>query len=157
MGTSLNAEDGIFHYFIFQKKLQSYLEGKIYKKDNTKLKAGYILHSSYVSKWKRLISYSTIEDFLNTSGIKSKKIESEQKKVIKDFIKSKINYHYYNSMTTIQINRNNYLQIDNKIIGKNDLERIVSEKIFSSLVQNSYNHKEKIKNFKNIIPPQILF
>ena len=45
MGNSLNAEEGIFHYFIFQKKIQSYLEGKQYAKDNTKMKEGFILHT----------------------------------------------------------------------------------------------------------------
>ena len=144
MGNSLNAEEGIFHYFIFQKKIQSYLEGKQYAKDNTKMKEGYILHSLYVSKWKQIINYRNIEDFLIKSGIKSKKIDSEQKKNINEYIRNQINLYYYNSMTSIQINRNNYLQVENKIIDKNYLEKIVSNKIFYSLVQNPSNHKEKI-------------
>ena len=88
MGNSLNAEEGIFHYFIFQRKIQSYLEGKQYAKDNTKMKEGFILHSLYVSKWKQIINYRNIEDFLNKSGIKSKKIDSEQKKIINEFIRN---------------------------------------------------------------------
>ena len=153
MGTSLNPEDGIFHYYIFQQKLQLYLQGKNYKKDNKKMKEGYILNFRFVSKWKQMINYRIIEEFLIKSGINSKKVGSELKKNINKFIKDKIDLYYYNSMTFMQTSGKNYLPVNDKIIDKNYLETIVNEKIFSSLVNTYHNHKEKI-NY--ILKKQIL-
>ena len=153
MGTLLNPEDGVFHYYIFQQKLQLYLQGKNYKKDNKKMKEGYILNFRFVSKWKQMINYRIIEEFLIKSGINSKKLETEQKKNINEFIKDKIDLYYYNSMTFMQTSGKNYLPVTDKIIDKNYLETIVNEKIFSSLVYTYHNHKEKI-NY--ILKKQIL-
>ena len=82
MGGSLNAEEGVFHYYVFQKKLENYLYGGKYKKDNTKIKVGYLLNPNFVSSWKKAINYKNIEQFLMNSGITTYKIKGDQKKKI---------------------------------------------------------------------------
>ena len=95
MGSSLAIEEAIFYYYIFQQKLKLYLKGGLYKKDNTKIKEGYILHEQYVREWKKAINYPKIVDFLKESNICTKKISSEQKDNINKFIKDQINQNYY--------------------------------------------------------------
>ena len=151
MGGSLNVEEGVFHYYVFQKKLENYLYGGKYKKDNTKIKVGYLLNPNFVSSWKKAINYKNIEQFLMNSGITTYKIKGDQKKKIYEFIKN--NIYQFNSFTrtsSLQANKNDYLQISEKIINKKYLERIVSEKIFESLIGKASTDKEKIYYiFKN--------
>ena len=143
MESSLNAEEGIFHYYVFQKKLENYLYGGIYKKDNTKYKEGYLLNPNYVSIWKKDINYKEVENFLAKSMITSYKINKEQKANIERIIKSNINQFYYTRTNSFNANKNDYLQVS-KIIDKKYLERIVNKKIFDSLVGSSNSNKQRI-------------
>ena len=131
MGGSLNAEEGVFHYYVFQKKLEDYLNGGIYKKDNKKIKEGYILNPRYVSTWKKGINYESIENYLMNLNITTYKIKSELKGNIDKVIRNNINQYYNYTLTnSFQANKTEYLQISEKIISKIYLERFVSKKIF---------------------------
>ena len=146
MGGSLNLEEGIFHYYVFQKKLENYLNGRKYKKDNTKIKEGYLLNPNYVSSWKKGINYKNIENFLINSGIStSYKLKGEQKKNIYEFIRDNIYQQYsFTRTSSFQVNKNDSLQISEKIINKKSLERIVSKKIFESLMGRTNANKQRI-------------
>ena len=146
MGGSLNLEEGIFHYYVFQKKLEIYLNGGKNKKDNTKVKEGYLLNPNFVSTWKKGINYKNIENFLRNSGIKtSYKLKGDQKTKIYEFIRNNIyQQHSFTRTSSFQANKNDVLQISEKIINKKYLERIVSKKIFESLIGRTSANKERI-------------
>ena len=145
MGGSLNAEEGVFHYYVFQKKLEDYLNGGIYKKDNKKIKEGYILNPRYVSTWKKGINYESIENYLMNLNITTYKIKSELKGNIDKVIRNNINQYYNYTLTnSFQANKTEYLQVPDKIISKKYLERFVSKKIFESLISKSYINKHSI-------------
>ena len=146
MGGSLNLEEGIFHYYVFQKKLEIYLNGGKNKKDNTKVKEGYLLNPNFVSTWKKGINYKNIEIFLRNSGIKtSYKLKGDQKTKIYEFIRNNIyQQHSFTRTSSFQANKNDFLVISEKIINKKYLEGIVSKKIFESLIGRASANKERI-------------
>ena len=134
MGGSLAIEDGIFHYYIFQKKLNLYLEGRIFSKDKKDIKEGYILHEQYIREWKKAIDYPKIVEFLKISNINTSKISDKEKEGINFFIKNQINQSNCSNFnkTLFRANTRDYLQVSGKIIDENYLQRIVSKKIFES-------------------------
>jgi hypothetical protein len=146
MGSSLAIEEAIFYYYIFQQKLKLYLKGGLYKKDNTKIKEGYILHEQYVREWKKAINYPKIVDFLKESNICTKKISSEQKDNINKFIKDQINqnHYFYSTNTFFSANTRNILQVQEKILNENYLQRLVSDKIFESFKNYTKINGDKI-------------
>ena len=144
MGTSLNAEELVLHYYNFQKKLELYLKGDTYKKDNKKIKEGYILNQYRVSEWKKRINYVDIEKFLLSRNIKKNKLDNKQKKEIYDFIKNNINKYYNDKNYYYQSTIREYLQFNEKILSKNYLQTIVNKKIFESFKINEKN-VEKIQ------------
>ena len=146
MGSSLAIEEAIFYYYIFQQKLKLYLKGGLYKKDNTKIKEGYILHEQYVREWKKAINYPKIVDFLKESNICTKKISSEQKDNINKFIKDQINqnHYFYSTNTFFRANTRNILQVQEKILNENYLQRLVSDKIFESFKNYTKINGDKI-------------
>ena len=143
MGSSLKPEKMVIHYYNFQRKLELYLKGGIYKTDKEKLKEGYILNYNRVLEWKRRINYDEIEEYLFNSKISKNKLDKNQENAIYNFIKKNINNIYnssnYYSQTTIR----EYLQFKEKILTKKYLQTIVNKKIFESFKINE-KYTEKI-------------
>ena len=129
----LNCEERIFYYYIFQQKLLLYLRGGIYEKDSTEYKEGYVLNLDWVKNWKKAINYKAIEFFLNKSKIKNEKIDSKQKKIINNYIKSCVNNNEENYLNNSLYYKSEYLQVQEKILTENYLQRIISQKILDSL------------------------
>ena len=144
MGASLNTEEGIFHYYVFQKKLNIYFKGRIYKKDNTKIKEGYLLNPQYVSVWKKGIHYKTIEDFLDKSNITSYKINKVQKENIYNVIRNNIYQNNSFTRTSSFKSSNDFLQVSEKIISNKYLERIINKKINKSIINKSNKNSEPL-------------
>lgn len=131
MGASSSLEEAIFHYYIFQKKLRLYLQGKIYSKDNKVIKEGYILTEDYITTMKKAIDYSKIVEFLEASNIKTTKITNEQKYVIITFIKNQINESKFSDLKNPKV-----LENIEKILTENSenyLQRIVKHKYIKLL------------------------
>ena len=131
MGTS--SEEGIFHYYIFQQKLLLYLSGGTYKKDIDKLKEGYILNLEWVKNWKKRINYNEIERYMKKYGAEKKKIDSDKKKDIYKFITKCINDNKQYYSNTSFFPKSEYLQVQEKILTENYLQRIINKKIFGTL------------------------
>ena len=75
----------IIDYYIFQKKISSYLDNKnnSNRKENQKIKKGYIISQGWVKDWKRRIKYKKISNYLDNFKIQSmKNLNNVQKTLI---------------------------------------------------------------------------
>ena len=151
---ALNAEEGIFHYYIFQKKLQLYLSGGKYKKDNKKIKDGYILNPNWVSNWKKSIHYADIENYLKNKGVKSYKIDKSIEGKVYNYIRKFINENYYYA-NYFKCKNNQYLQVSEKIMTQKYLQTMVSNKIYYSININA-KYKYNAEKIQYIFKEQMM-
>ena len=152
MGTSLDPEELVLHYYNFQKKLELYLKGGTYKTDNKKIKDGYILNQYSVSGWKKRINYVDIEKFLSSKNINNNNLDNKQEKEIYNFIKSNINKCYNDKNYYYQSTIREYLQFNEKILSKKYLETIVNKKIYESFKIN----EKKVEKIQYLFKERML-
>ena len=99
-----NNSKPIIDYYIFQKKISSYLNNKnnSNRKDNQKIKKGYIINQGWVKDWKRRIEYKKISDYLDSFKIQSmKNLNKVQKTLINEFIVKDYNICRYDINSNI--------------------------------------------------------
>ena len=145
MGAKSTKIDYILYYYVFQKKINNYLNNTEKRKEKTKLKNGYIINPEWIKEWKRRINYNKIiSEYLVHFNINSIKLSDEQKLLIKQFIE---NVYVFNNLCyeTKTINKYNYFIIYDKLITRNFLENLVNVKTFEKLGIRDGRSFEKVK------------
>ena len=127
-----NSKKGIVNYWLFHKKLELYLNGSQFYKDNTKIKEGYLFNPDWISEWKKNINYDEIKINL------SQAIQFKDKDSYK-LNKEQMNFILENSINDFSPNfifkakNKEFLPLSEKIINKKYLESIVNKKTFKDL------------------------
>ena len=89
MGAKNTKIDNILYYYIFQKKINNYLNKPKEREDKINLKNGYIINPEWIKEWKRRINYGKlVSDYLDHFNINSTKLNDEQLLMINQFIEN---------------------------------------------------------------------
>ena len=71
----LNVKEGIIHYYLFQKIISKYFNKIKYKEDETELKVGYLINSSWMKYWRNSINYEIIKKHLDELKISKNNLD----------------------------------------------------------------------------------
>jgi len=145
MGAKNTKIDIILYYYVFQKKINNYLNNTEKREDKTSLKNGYIINPEWIKEWKRRINYDKlVSDYLVHFNINSMKLNDEQLLMINQFIENDYNLNnlYYETKT---ISKYNYFNIYDELITKNFLENLVDGETFEIFGIRDNRSFEKIK------------
>ena len=149
MGGENSKYESVLRYFIFQKKIQSYLTNeKINRVDKNKSKEGYIINPDWIKEWKKAINYEIISKDLEAFKINSyQKIDENQKILIESFIEREYyqSFTNFNMTTSLLIKNNDFLYISKKVLSNDYWEAFLSEKAYDTLKINPKNTIEHIK------------
>ena len=88
----------LINYYLFQKEIKKYLTDWKDKKDDFKIKVGYLVNPDWLKDWKILIKYDDQLFLLNEFKIESTKLDEDQKDSVADFISDKIDHLNINSI-----------------------------------------------------------
>ena len=145
MGAKNTKIDSILYYYIFQKKINNYLNNTIKRKDKTRLKNGYIINPEWIKEWKRRINYDKIvSDYLVHFNINTTKLNNEQLLMINQFIENDylLNNLCYEAKT---IRKYKVFFINDELITRNFLENLVNDKTFEKFGIKDDGSFEKVK------------
>jgi len=145
MGGKNTKIDNILYYYIFQKKINNYLNNTGKREDETSLKKGYIINPEWIKEWKRRINYDKlVSDYLVHFNINSTKFNKEQLLMINQFIENDytLNNLYYETKT---IQKNNIFFIYDELMTRNFLENLVDEITFENFGIIDKRSFEKVK------------
>ena len=145
MGAKNTKIDNILYYYIFQKKINNYLNNTGKREDETSLKKGYIINPEWIKEWKRRINYGKlVSDYLDHFNINSTKFNKEQLLMINQFIENDytLNNLYYETKT---IQKNNIFFIYDELMTRNFLENLVDEITFENFGIIDKRSFEKVK------------
>jgi len=145
MGVKNTKIDNILYYYVFQKKINNYLNNDEKRKDKKLLKIGYIINPEWIKEWKRRINYDKlVSDYLDHFNINSIKLNDEQLLMINQFIENDyilINLCY----ETKTIKKYNYFTFYDELITRNFLENLVDVDTFEKFGIRDNRSFEKIK------------
>ena len=148
MGSKNTKIDNIIYYYVFQKKINNYLNSYEKRKDRFSLKDGYIICLDWIKEWKMRINYDKIvADYLTHFKLNSTKLNEEQVIMINQFIENDCNLDF----ETKTIMKYSY-SVKDELITQNFLENLVNKKTFEKLeisndrifLKVKYIFKEKI-------------
>jgi len=148
MGSKNTKIDNIIYYYVFQKKINNYLNSYEKRKDRFSLKDGYIICLDWIKEWKMRINYDKIvSDYLTHFKLNSTKLNEEQVIMINQFIENDCNLDF----ETKTIMKYSY-SVKDELITQNFLENLVNKKTFEKLeisndrifLKVKYIFKEKI-------------
>ena len=148
MGAKTTKIDNILYYYVFQKKINNYLNTYAKRKDKFSLKDGYIISLDWIKEWKMRINYDNlVADYLSHFNLDSTKINDEQEMMINQFIENDSNL----DLETKTIIKYSYLVKDD-LITQNFLENFVNKKTFEKFgisdsrifIKVKYIFKEKL-------------
>ena len=147
MGAHNTKIKNILYYYVFQKKINNYLKIAEKRKEKTHLKNGYIINPEWIKEWKRRINYDKIvSEYLVHFNLNSKKLNENQKLMIKQFIENDYAYLFNNLYyETKTIQKYNYFIIYDELITRNFLENLVNVKTFEKLGIRDERSYEKVK------------
>ena len=148
MGSKNTKIDNIIYYYVFQNKINNYLNSYEKRKDRFSLKDGYIICLDWIKEWKMRINYDKIvSDYLTHFKLNSTKLNEEQVIMINQFIENDCNLDF----ETKTIMKYSY-SVKDELITQNFLENLVNKKTFEKLeisndrifLKVKYIFKEKI-------------
>ena len=148
MGAKTTKIDKILYYYVFQKKINNYLNTYAKRKDRFRLKDGYIICLDWIKEWKMRINYDNlVADYLSHFNLESTKLNDEQEMMINQFIENDSNL----DLETKTIIKYSY-SVKDDLITQNFLENLVNKKTFEKLeisdprifLQVKYIFKEKM-------------
>ena len=155
MGINSPKNKPILEYYVFQKKINKYLNNQIQKrKEQYNTKIGYIVNPIWIKEWKKIINYKQISEFCDDFKIKSSEnLTEEQKLLVEEFIEKyyqnrNINFDRISSL----IIKTNLTYIYNKNMS-NYWETFINEKTYKSL---NINENNKVVKLKYIFKSKIL-
>ena len=139
----LGYEDGVIHYYLFQRKITQYFNKVYNKKDENEISAGYIINPNWIKKWKNAIQYNKIEKKLIKLNINQGNLKSNEDE-IKSYIEKHINKDEIKNLSNT-VKTNNFDIIHKNIFSRKFLTYLMPEKVFKSLKIHSKISKIKIK------------
>ena len=139
----LSYEEGIIHYYLFQKKLLKYMNKLNKKEDKYKLREGYIINPEWIDYWKYTIDYDKIKKYLDGLKINKSKLEF-YKYNIKLYIERNIDEEDIKKISNT-VKTNNFDIIHKNIFSQKFLMNFMNEKTYKSLKINDKTTKIKIK------------
>ena len=139
----LSYEEGIIHYYLFQKKLSKYMNKQNNKEDKYKLKVGYLINPDWIVYWKYIIDYDKIKKYLDGLQINKKKLEF-YKDNIKLYIERNIDEEDIKKISNT-VKTNNFDITHKNIFSQKFLMNFMKEKIYKSLKINDKTTKIKIQ------------
>ena len=145
MGAKNTKIDSILYYYIFQKKINNYLNNTVKREDKTRLKNGYIINPEWIKEWKRRIKYDKlVSDYLVHFNINTTKLNNEQLLMINQFIENDylLNNLCYETKT---IRKYKDFFIYDELITRNFLENLVNDKTFEKFGIRDVRSFEKVK------------
>lgn len=149
MGQSQNSKTmTILNYYLLQNQIQQYLTktGWKDKKDEYKIKLGYLVHPDWVKQWKKIIEYDKLKFYLKEFKIKSTKYVDEQEILVKEFITKPTNSIDIKSININSSNKN--LEFENIFISLETLENLMNKE--------AYNIEMKAQQIKYLFKQKML-
>ena len=141
MGAKTTKIDNILYYYVFQKKINNYLNTYAKRRDKFSLKDGYIISLDWIKEWKMRINYDNlVADYLSHFNLDSTKLNDEQEMMINQFIENDSNL----DLETKTIIKYSYLVKDD-LITQNFLENFVNKKTFEKFGINDSRIFIKVK------------
>ena len=145
MGAKNTKIDNILYYYVFQKKINNYLNNTVKREDKKSSKNGYIINPEWIKEWKRRINYDKlVSDYLVHFNLNSTNLNNEQLLMINQFIENDytLNNLYYETKT---IQKNNIFFIYDELITRNFLENLVDVDTFEKFGIRDDKSFEKVK------------
>ena len=143
---SKNKVEQVIYYYVFQKRMNKYLNDWKNKKDKHNIKIGYLVHPEWIKVWKNKANYEIIKkhylDFYHLAH--SKEDNNPQVPLIKKYIKGKIKNFNLNYL----IKNNNFIHmINERNLSLAYLENFINEKNYTAFNINRKTSFEKIEYF----------
>ena len=146
MGGDNSKSKPILKYYVFQKKINKYLNNQIGNRPyKNSIKIGYIVNPEWIKEWKKAINYKKISFFCNEFKIESsEKLTENQKLLVQEFIEKYYQNRNIFIKTSSFISKTHLTYIYNKNMS-NYWETFVNEKTFKLLNINKNNTVEQLK------------
>ena len=139
----LSYEEGIIHYYLFQKKLSKYMNKQNNKEDKYKLRVGYLINPNWIVHWKYTIYYDEIKKQLDKLKISKQNLEF-YKDDLKLYIERNIDEEDIKKISNT-VKTNNFDITHKNIFSQKFLMNFMKEKIYKSLKINDKTTKIKIQ------------
>ena len=139
----LNVKEGIIHYYLFQKIISKYFNKIEYKEDETELKVGYLINSSWMKHWRNSINYDKIKEHLDNLGVGKNNLDGYGGD-IQLFIQRNINEEMIKKVSNT-VRTNNFDITHKYIFSQKFLMNFVEEDVLKSLKINSKTTKIEIQ------------
>ena len=126
MGNKPTQYESILDYYLFQKKIKQNLnDGTIDKKSIDK---GYLINPHWIKKWKKMIRYTNIVEFLDDMNFKKEDYKNKEKKALfKDYIQN------LEENTSQIIVTSTFMILNKMIFTEKDLEIFVDKETCTQL------------------------
>ena len=148
MGGDNSKSKSILDYYVFQKKINKYLNNKAKRKEERySIKEGYIINPEWIKEWKKIIDYKKIAEYCDSFKINSsKKLNKNQKMLINQFIENdyKVSHSNFKTNISLIVRNKDFEYLYGKHISNNYWENFMNKKTYEELKINKNNKIEKI-------------
>ena len=130
-----NKIEQVIYYYVFQKRMNKYLNDWKNRKDKNIIKIGYLVHPEWIKVWKTITNYDTIKTaYLDYLKIEHSKIVNNHKKIdsIKQYLKT-TNKNFDNNLNYLIKNNPFISMINERNISLTYLENFINEKTYKAL------------------------